>query len=286
MNEKLECPHAFDGAIGHHVKQFAEGYTTHERSRGYAFDHDKEHWLQCAALSAGIDANRDGRPFAVVLRETLTRMADLPQYGSNILKPPLPEIPKTPQAPIDPSTGAPLLNPYAEKDEAKKLRLLADLRTNRPDLDQHFKAMHERPFSYLAGLEKERAAIEHERKIIADYGSTMNFANGWRTQDVQQQAAIEKNDPVAARIFKKEAVPARIGLTNQTRLGQLVRQHPQTAAIVTKAIEVLRQWQAEIKAAEAQERVQKRAQAIAMRNLLGEEQRRPISPRAQLQPTK
>jgi hypothetical protein len=290
--QQLTCPYSFDGggAIDRSVQEFAGAFSSIHDARWWAFVRDDpENWLGGGSIIAAINANRDGRPTGAVLAETLQALCSVPQYGSNVLKPALPEIPKTPEVPTDPSTGAPLPNPYLEKDEKKKLRLLADLRSNRPDLDAHFKAMFERPFSYLAQLKKQKEEIEHERKIADAYDSTMHCANGFASGDLLQQKLVMQNDPIAAKVFQKEAVPAKLDLMNQTRLALLTKSHPATAAIVAKAQAQLKQWQRAIKQQEAEARARKRAEAIEMRNLLGEEQRRPISgvsPGSPLQPVR
>jgi hypothetical protein len=282
---ELSCPFTFDndGIIDRSIKEFAGAFSGIKGARTWAFaPDDQQNWLEGGALVAAINADRDGQATGARLAEILRAMCAIENFGSNVLMPEPPPEPQLPEPLIDPVTKLPVPNPYAEPDEKKRLRLIADVKTHNPALAEHFEAMHTRPAAHLKKMAEQKAAAERERAI--KYNGDMDAGNPYKNGDLKSQAILENVDPVLARVCKRESKAATLGLGNRTRLALLTRSNPQTAATIAKAIDTLKQWKSAIAEQEAQARARARAQAIEYQNALGGVQPRPLSSHHSLSP--
>jgi hypothetical protein len=288
MTTTLKPPPSFEGQpqyIKHHAQRFAEGYEKHPRSRPYAFDGSEEHWRVAAALSAAVDAERQGADYAQVLAETLEALASAPYGGGNCLKMRPPEQPPEIKVPVNPATGRPIENPFEEPDEKRRARLLADLRQNAPELEKHFEQLHIAPLSYMQSLEAKRRAVTEEKRFIEEYNGDTHAANPWATDDWRAQSRLTEQSEIEARVCRYEAVPAKLsGIENLTLRGQLAKTNPRVSVIVENACKTLKKWRGEEALRQAYAREQERQQAVRYQRILDEERSRGIHAGEPLRP--
>jgi hypothetical protein len=263
---QLKSPFTYsNGIINHHAERFAAAYCGCKRSRYWNFDPSEQNWLSACALSAAVDAQREGEPHDKILAQVLEAMTDVENFGSNVLQPRPPEL-KIPKPWLDPVTNQPLPSPFDLPDGPEKRKALVSLRKRDPELFEHFEKMHADPYGRVAEIRAEQERVAKVKNFV--YNSDTDRVNPWRTNDHAMQGVVAKTDPLGAEICKRESVPASLDLENLTRRGRLAQHHPVASKIVEKAVAQKKQWLAEIAQAEKIRREALRRAGVEMHDIM------------------